>query len=1006
MIYSVIHLIILVLLFTLSAVLTSRYKKASVYVLIVLSVLLHKELFSFYKWDLLPVRAFMLAISAVTFWEIVKKLKHQSGRAEIVGIIKDPLVFTVGLLWVVRLASLIFTKNLPASLNVMAFFTTVVLLSVYLKLAFVDFDKNEPEKYLHFFVGVVFVLSLFGYFQLGLYSSTGKIVGALWNIPGNIARVGSTFWDVNHYGSLLAGIIPFVGVAVLTSVGWKKRLLNFFVALCLTASLLLTNSRTAWILAFVTFVMFCFILLVRKLGGLKAFSIILAVSVMISAPMVVEYNKKDSPFRAKIRQYFHYRMDSFDSHFMLLTGSYQIFEKLPVLGGGYGSFFENFKTTKISAQFFGRDPAALNTRVPPHTIWGELISETGVLGLTAFLSLVFVLGSLFLYNIFYATDRKKILNSAVSFSVLVGWLTAGIFYSYNSEFFWLIFFLLYFMNIAYLPAKVTVTEVVEKYLRSPKFLLGCLIVISSVLLFTSLGKNHLIPWDEAIYAKIAKNMVAQKEFLTQHWWPNKVWYEKPPLYMWLMSVGILVGGFNSWAVRLPSAIFGLLTVVLVFKAGSKLFSKTAGFFGGLALITTTQYLYYARASMLDVTATFFMSAGLVLYFFSKTSKSFKPQLLAGICLGLAVMTKGVVGLLPFGVIGLYELLLIVLKFEKFSFKIIRDLLSVFAVSMLVFLPWHVYMYVKFGNAFISNYIGYHVLDRALSAIEDKGRPIWWYLEVLKVSMRIWFVPLVPALAAAIYSIFKKDKKLLFTLTWFVVILGFFSVAKSKLVWYIIPVYVPAVILVGWFIDKTLLLVFAKFKKLNHLGVKVAVVVLITVFSLTYLFYYRYLAYTSDTTGSAARLLVLKDATFGDKQKVYVDRVELPLVMAYTDGPFEIIDFRPDVKDRIPAANYNEKLVLLTKAGRYASFVPTQRYPSQEVKKDGDYVLWYFESEFDSDTKAVKVLTKRISEIDILLLDKCNCTTPELIVAYNQEKKDLEKRIADLNVFISKETQAD
>src|SRR3989337_729656 len=42
----------------LSYVLILRNLDFAVYVLILLSVLLHKELFSFYRWDLMPIRAF------------------------------------------------------------------------------------------------------------------------------------------------------------------------------------------------------------------------------------------------------------------------------------------------------------------------------------------------------------------------------------------------------------------------------------------------------------------------------------------------------------------------------------------------------------------------------------------------------------------------------------------------------------------------------------------------------------------------------------------------------------------------------------------------------------------------------------------------------------------------------------------------------------------------------------------------------------------------------------
>ncbi|GIW69595.1 MAG: hypothetical protein KatS3mg101_0342 [Patescibacteria group bacterium] len=43
----------------------------AVYVMLLLSIFLHKELFSFYRWDLLPIRAFMLALLAAAVTKII-----------------------------------------------------------------------------------------------------------------------------------------------------------------------------------------------------------------------------------------------------------------------------------------------------------------------------------------------------------------------------------------------------------------------------------------------------------------------------------------------------------------------------------------------------------------------------------------------------------------------------------------------------------------------------------------------------------------------------------------------------------------------------------------------------------------------------------------------------------------------------------------------------------------------------------------------------------------------
>jgi len=40
----------------------------------------------------------------------------------------------------------------------------------------------------------------------------------------------------------------------------------------------------------------------------------------------------------------------------------------------------NTSVKQNSPEFFSRDTAALTNRVPAHTIWGESIAETGIIG--------------------------------------------------------------------------------------------------------------------------------------------------------------------------------------------------------------------------------------------------------------------------------------------------------------------------------------------------------------------------------------------------------------------------------------------------------------------------------------------------------------------------------------------------------------------------------------------------------------------------------------------------
>lgn len=952
-----IELFLLGTIFVLALILLKKNFYHALSVLLVVSVLLHKEVFSIYKWDFLPVRFFMLAFGLYGVLAFLKWFAQHKSLRKVYEQLNDPFILLLGSIWLVRGVSILFSKNLQASILLFGFFSTIVVLGylLYFKL------RNKPDlimgyikKYIFIALGLVF----FGFFQLYLYTQHEIIIGALWNVPGHVARIGSTFWDVNHFAALLASLLPILGVLILLEGPMKRKVAYSAMFATMTGMLLLTSSRTSWIIALVSFLSFITLLLIRKFGK-KGIAIILGALILIAIPLVREYNIKSSPFRAYVKDTFHYRLDSFASHLMLLQGSYQIFEEYPILGGGYGSFFEHFRKTDISDEFFGRDPAALNTRVPAHTIWGEAMSETGVVGLSLFVMFVLLVSSVMLYGFFTKKEKKDFLMMNAMFSTFIGILTAGIFYSYNSEFFWLVLFLyfLYALSVVGIGKDVSYKEVFTYFLKRSEFYFLIVAIISFLLIFVGLGSTHLIPWDEAIYSRIARNILETGDFINLYWKKGIIWFEKPPFAMWSMAISMKYLGVSSFATRLPSALFGFGTVLLTYKLGHKLYGRLAAYFAGLSLVLGVTFLYYSRAAMIDVTTTFFVTAGIYVYFKLLEKNNKKLWFLTGLLIGFAVITKGVIGLIPLVIIGLSELFTRGKLKTIFSAKNLANYGVLVAGLLLVSVPWHLVMYLRYGEAFFQNYFIYHVISRATEAIEQKGQPFYWYFIVMKVSMRIWFIPLLLAVPLFLYkSLSRKPKYLVFTI-WFVFTFLLFSSASSKIVWYILPIYPAASLMVGYIIQEIYNWLATKIHHLDDKVFEFLAIFVVTVFALMYFFYNRHLVYTGDLTGSQAAMLQLKDKELGTEDVVYVDRIDLPIVMYYTDGPFQIIDYAPH-KLRAPLQNYDKKVILISKKGRYEADPDYYGNP-KVVGEAGDYILVYYEAQLDLDEKRVKDILKEI-----------------------------------------------
>jgi 4-amino-4-deoxy-L-arabinose transferase-like glycosyltransferase len=106
---------------------------------------------------------------------------------------------------------------------------------------------------------------------------------------------------------------------------------------------------------------------------------------------------------------------------------------------------------------------------------------------------------------------------------------------------------------------------------------------------------------------------------------------KPGLYFYLVLPFVKILGLNEWAVRLPSAILGTLTVLLIYFLVKELFGDKEGESWGLiaafVLAVSPWHLHFSRGGWETNAATFFMTAGgLFLFKALKKPKFYLPAI--------------------------------------------------------------------------------------------------------------------------------------------------------------------------------------------------------------------------------------------------------------------------------------------------------------------------------------------------------------------------------------------
>jgi len=113
-------------------------------------------------------------------------------------------------------------------------------------------------------------------------------------------------------------------------------------------------------------------------------------------------------------------------------------------------------------------------------------------------------------------------------------------------------------------------------LRNDRWPLIVLTLLSTFVFFRSINEFPLRNWDEAWYAEISKNMATNNTGLLMPFWNGKYYFDKPPMYFWLSYPIFKIFGPGEWQARAVSTTAAVLTVLMIFVIGKKLFNNKIG----------------------------------------------------------------------------------------------------------------------------------------------------------------------------------------------------------------------------------------------------------------------------------------------------------------------------------------------------------------------------------------------------------------------------------------------
>jgi 4-amino-4-deoxy-L-arabinose transferase-like glycosyltransferase len=339
------------------------------------------------------------------------------------------------------------------------------------------------------------------------------------------------------------------------------------------------------------------------------------------------------------------------------------------------------------------------------------------------------------------------------------------------------------------------------------------IALGALLLFVPfLGYVHLFDWDEINFAECAREMIVSKDYLRMQI-DFKPFYEKPPLFIWLQVLSMKLFGINEFAARFPNALAGLVTLLSIFYVGKKVSNEKIALWWTLLFSVSWLPHFYFKTGIIDPVFNLFI----FLAFFQVYCLRFNAQktihiILAGLFIGLAVLTKGPVAIL----VSVLSFLVYILLHRGAKGYHWSQLIGIASVALLITSLWFGIEIVKNGTQFIQEFLNYQI-GLFSQNIADHEEP-WFYHPI---------VLLIGCFPASVflfqYTLRRNVNKhpgshfssWMWILFWVVLIL--FSIVKTKIVHYSSLCYFPLTYLAA--------VQFYRLKE-HQLGLKKSVIILL------------------------------------------------------------------------------------------------------------------------------------------------------------------------------------
>lgn len=321
----------------------------------------------------------------------------------------------------------------------------------------------------------------------------------------------------------------------------------------------------------------------------------------------------------------------------------------------------------------------------------------------------------------------------------------------------------------------------------PRLLVVLLFVITAVLM-RGLAGDALIDPDEGRNAAIGAAMGERGDWIIPQY--NGLPYlDKPVVFFAAVGTTTALLGRSEVAARLPALLFTLATAALVYLLGRRLYDQRTALLAAVVLLSCPLVVAFSRIVIFDAAMMFWVAASLTGLYLALEEQSAAGALAAWAAAGLAVLTKGPVGLLLPVLVGVGHAIACGRPLRN-----TRALAGGLLLTAVV-LPW--FLAVTLAHPEFPHYaLIRETLERVATDRMQRTGPVYYFVLLLAGGAFPWItIAAVSRKTIAQWWMERRGNRApeTFLLLWILLPFLFFTVSQSKRPGYILPVF-PALAL--------------------------------------------------------------------------------------------------------------------------------------------------------------------------------------------------------------------